>query len=147
MTHEDSGKYAAKHPQDTPVNERIAEMIRTKSTGNRLACGTAEMISKELGVDMSDVGTNADLLEIKIEKCQLGLFGYGDKPEHGKDIQAADSISDEMKKALEEKAENGKVSCASLWSIADRLGVKRKEVSAACEALKFKIKACQLGAF
>ena len=147
MTHEDSGKYAAKHPQDTPVNEQIADVIRAKSTGNSLACSTAEMISKETGIEMSEVGITTDLLEIKIEKCQLGLFGYGDKPDHGKDIQAADSVSDKMKKALEEKAENGKVSCTSLWSIAARLGVKRKEVSAACEAMKLKIKECQLGAF
>ena len=147
MTHEYSGKYAAKHPQDTPINERIAEMIRAKSQGNRLACGTAEMISNELGVEMSEVGITSDLLEIKIEKCQLGLFGYGNKPDHGKDIHVAGSVSDEIKKALEDTAVNGKVSCAELWSIADRLGIKRKEVSSACEALKLKIKECQLGAF
>jgi hypothetical protein len=122
-------------------------MIQAKSQDNRLACGTAEMIAKELGVDMSEVGKTADLLEFKIEKCQLGLFGYGDKPDHGKDIKASDSVSDEMKKALEEKSGKGKVSCAALWSTADRLGVKRKEVSSTCETLNLKIKECQLGAF
>jgi len=27
---------------------------------------------------------------MKIKECQLGLFGWGEKPSHGKDIQAAD---------------------------------------------------------
>jgi hypothetical protein len=39
------------------------------------------------------------------------------------------------------------LSCAAAWEIADRLGVKRLEVGAACENLKIKVKPCQLGAF
>jgi hypothetical protein len=147
MAHEYSGKYATKHPPDTTLNKQIAEKIREKSPGSGLSCVTGEEISKELEVDMSAVGITADLLEIKIKRCQLGLFGYDKKPNHGKDIQAADTVSDEMKNALEETAENGAVTCAALWTIADRLGVKRKAVSAACETLNLKIRVCQLGAF
>ena len=147
MTHEDAGKYAAKHPPGTKLNEQIVKAIREKSAGGALACGTGEKISKELGVEISAVGITADLLEMKIKKCQMGLFGWGEKSNHGKDIQAADSVSAEMKSALEEVAENGEVICAVLWAIADRLGAKRKEVSAACDTLKLKIRKCQLGAF
>jgi hypothetical protein len=147
MTHKDSGKYVSKHPSGAKLNKRIAEIIREKSTKNGLACGMAEMISKELGVEMAEVGTTADLLEIKIIKCQLGLFGYGDKPEHGKYVKAADSVSGEMEKALDDAADNGRVTCAALWSIADKLGVRRRETSAACDTLKLKIHECQLGAF
>ena len=147
MTHKDAGKYAVKHPSGKALNEKVARMVRKKSPGGELACAMAEKISKELGVEIPEVGFTADLLEIKIKKCQLGLFGYGKKPNHGKDIQAADSVSDEMKCAIEEAAENGEVTCAALWRIADRLGTKRKEVSAACEALKLKIRECQLGTF
>jgi hypothetical protein len=147
MTHEDAGKYAAKHPPGTTLNEQIAEAIREKSPDGKLACGTGEKISEELQVEISEVGITADLLEMKIKKCQLGLFGYGEKPNHGKDIRSADSVSDEMKSALEEAAENGLITCAAVWTIADRLGAKRKAVSAACDTLKLKIRACQLGAF
>jgi hypothetical protein len=147
VTHEDSGKYALKHPPGTKPNELIAKAIREKSPGRELACGVAEEISKELKVNMSEVGIAADLLEMKIKKCQLGLFGWGKKPDHGKDIQAAPSVSAEMKNALEEVGENSAITCASLWAIADRLGVERKAVSSACEALGFKIRACQLGTF
>ena len=129
MTHEDTGKYALKHPPGTRPNEQIAKAIREKSPGGELACGIGEKISKELKVDISDVGITADLLEMKIKKCQLGLFGWGKKPSHGKDIHAAVSVSVEMKSALEEVAENGVVTCAALWVIADRLGAERKAVS------------------
>ena len=147
MTHKDAGKYASKHPSGKALNEKVARMVRDKSPGGELACVMAEKISKELGVEIPEVGFTADLLEIKIKKCQLGLFGYGKKPNHGKDVQAADSVSDEMKDAIEEVAENGEVTCAALWMIADQLGAKRKEVSAACETLKIKIRKCQLDAF
>jgi len=147
MTHEDAGKYALKYPPGKRPNEQIAKAIREKSSGGELACAMGEKISKALKVDMSEVGITADLLEMKIKKCQLGLFGWGKKPNHGKDIHAADSVSVEMKRALEEVAENGVVTCAGLWVIADRLGVERKAVSAACETLRLKIRVCQFGAF
>ena len=98
-------------------------------------------------MNLSKVGTTADLLEIKIKKCQLGLFGWGNQPDHGKDIHAAGSVPKEIRDALEEAAENGRVTCSAIWSIADRLGIERKEVSTACETLGLKIRACQLGTF
>ena len=147
MTHEGSWKYALKHPQGKKPNEQIAKAIREKSPGNELACAMGEKISKELKVDISEVGITADLLEMKIKKCQLGLFGWGKKANHGKDIHAAKSVSVEMKKALQAVAENGAVTCAALWAIADHLGIERKEVSTACDTLGLKIRACQLGTF
>jgi hypothetical protein len=79
--------------------------------------------------------------------CQLGLFGWGEKPNHGKDIPTADSLSIEIKSALEKAALNGMITCAALWIIAEGLGVKRKIISAACETLRLKIRSCQLGTF
>ena len=147
MTHEDAGKYAAKHPPHTERSEQVATAIRGKSPDGALGCAMAEKIAKELKVKMAEVGTTADLLEIKIKECQLGLFGWGDKPGHGKDIQAMDAVPADLRSAIEKAVVNGMVSCAAAWRIADQLSVKRKAVSAACEALKLKIRPCQLGAF
>lgn len=147
MAHEDAGKYAAKHPAGTTVNEQIAKAIREKSPGGKLACAAGEKISKELNVSIAEVGVTADLLEMKIKECQLGLFGWGEKPHHGKDIRAADPAPAQTRSALEKVAVNGTVSCAALWKIADQLGVERKAVSSACETLKLKIRFCQLGTF
>ena len=104
MAHEDAGKYAAKHPPGTTLNEQIAKEIREKSSGGKLGCAMGEKISKELKIGIAEVGITADLLEMKIKECQLGLFGWGEKPSHGKDIQAADSVSVEIKSALEKAA-------------------------------------------
>jgi len=147
MTHEDAGKYAAKHPPGTKLNEKIAKAVREKSSGGGLACAMGEKISKELGVEVAAVGITADLLELKIKNCQLGLFGWKDKPNHGKDIQAVESVAAEMKTAIEGAAEEGEIICAALWAIAERLNTNRKEVSGACETLGIKIRKCQLGAF
>jgi hypothetical protein len=147
MTRKNAGKYALKHPPGTTLNEQIGKAIRERSPGGDLACGVAEKISKELKVDMSEVGITADLLGMKIKKCQLGLFGWDGKPNHGKDIHAVDSVSVEMKSALEKATENGAVTCTAAWAIADRLGVERRAVSSACETLGRKIRNCQLGAF
>ncbi len=147
MTRRDAGKYAAKHPQGTAQSEPIAKAIREHAPDGGLACAMAEKISKKFTVPMAEVGINADLLEIKIKECQLGLFGWDDEPSHGKDIRPAASVSVEIKSALEKAAVNGKVACAALWKIADQLSVERRVVSAACEALEIKVRACQLGAF
>ena len=147
MTHEDAGKYAAKHPPHTERSEHIVRVIREKSPDRALGCAMAEKIAKDLKVQMAEVGTTADLLEIKIKECQLGLFGWGDKPGHGKDIQPMDSVPAELRSAIEKAVVNGMLSCAAAWRIADQLSVKRKVVSAACDTLGFKIRPCQLGAF
>lgn len=112
-----------------------------------LACEAGEKISKELKVEISEAGVTADLLEIKINKCHLGLFGWGEKPNHGKDIRATDLVPVEIKTILEKAAEKGAARCSALWAIDHRLGVKRNSVSAACDTLKLKIRSCQLGAF
>jgi hypothetical protein len=147
MTHEYAGKYALKHSPGTKPDEQIAKAIREKAPGGELACAVAEKIAKDLRVGIPEVGVTADLLEMKIKKCQLGLFGWGKKPGHGKDIRATDSLSAEMKSALKEATENDVVTCAAAWAIADQLGTERRAVSAACETLGLKIRKCQLGAF
>jgi len=147
MAHEDAGKYAAKHPTGTMLNERIAKAIREKLSAGKLCCAAGENISQELNVRLVEVGIAADLLELKIKECQLGLFGWGEKPNHGKDIQTTASVSVEIKSALKMIAVNNRVNCAELWGAADRLGVGRKVVSAACESLGLKIQSCQLGTF
>jgi len=56
MTHEGAGKYALKHAPGTRPNERIEKAIRENFFDGTLACGIAEKVSKELKVDLSEVG-------------------------------------------------------------------------------------------
>ena len=144
MTHEDAGKYKAKHPAGTAVDASIAAALEQKADGGRVTCAAAEEIAVNLSAALPEVGKNIDLLEYRITECQLGLFGY--EP-HGKVVEPAESVSDELRAELERFAGSGEISCASAWGVADRLGLQRMAVAAACELQGIKIRRCQLGAF
>ena len=83
-------------------------------------------------------------MEIRIGKCQLGLFGHGknDKP-----VKPAKTIRTDIEEAIKEALVNNRLSCKAAWEIAEKFGVPKMRISSLCEALKIKIKPCQLGAF
>jgi hypothetical protein len=144
MTHEDAGHYATKHPQGTALNTTIAKAIENKATNGTLTCAAAHAIAEDLKVAPAEVGRSMDLLEIRLTKCQLGLFGY--TPEK-KIVTPADSVAPDLEAAIKAAVENGRLSCERAWQLADEWGLKRLAFSAACEAIGIKVKPCQLGAF
>ena len=141
---ESEGHYAAKHPPGTEADDRIAEAVRVAAPDGRVSCAAAHRIAADLDVRPSEVGRTLDLLEFRIAKCQLGLFGY--RPEK-KIVEPAENVSPELREALSAALENDRVPCAAAWSIADRFGMARLEVAAACEAMNLRVSPCQLGAF
>ena len=48
---------------------------------------------------------------------------------------------------LKKRAENGKISCSVARKVARDLDISPREVGAACDELKIKIFACELGCF
>jgi hypothetical protein len=144
MTHADKGRYAAKHGTGKGPDEKIAAAVRLKAGKGTLACADAERIAADLGAAMAEVGRTLDLLEIRIGSCQLGLFGHS--PE-GKSVRPADQVAPELEAAIRSTLVGGRLPCAAAWGIAGQRKIPRMAVSAACEALKIKVKPCQLGAF
>jgi hypothetical protein len=144
MTHSDAGRYSAKHAPGASPDERIAGAVREKAVEGALPCVEAERIGAVLGVKLEEVGRTLDLLELRIGRCQLGLFGYG--PER-KAVQPAASVSPDLAEAIRGRLADGRLPCKAAWEIAEELKVTRMEVSAACETKKIRIKPCQLGAF
>ena len=144
MTHEDKGKFFAKHPKDTKVDDDLKQEIIEQAKNNNITCKKAEEIAGELGATLEETGRTIDILNIKITKCQLGLFGYG---ESQKIVQPAKEMPPDLKKSITSSLENGMLSCAAAWEIAGKFNISRMKVAAACEALQIKIKPCQLGAF
>lgn len=144
MTHEDAGKYRAKHPAGTVCDPAIAAALGQKMEDGRITCAAAHGIAGDLEVAPSEIGKAIDLLEYRIIECQLGLFGYS--PER-KIVKAADVISEDLRGHLGRFAADGEISCASSWEIAQTLDIGRMDVAAACELLDIKIRHCQLGAF
>jgi hypothetical protein len=144
MTHADKGKYFTKHPKDSKIDEDLKKEILEQVKNNSISCKKAEEIAGELGFMLEETGKAIDILNIKITKCQLGLFGYG---ETKKIVEPAKEITPELKESITSALENGSLSCTAAWEIAGELNTSRMKVAAACEALQIKIKPCQLGAF
>jgi len=144
MTHSDKGHYAAKHAPGQRPDEKISALVRLKVEEGKLPCADAEGIGAELGVTMAEVGLTLDLLEVRISKCQLGLFGYVQK---GKIIRPDEKFTPELERAIRGRLSDGRLPCADVWQIAAEMNVPRLKVSSACETLKIRIKPCQLGAF
>jgi hypothetical protein len=143
MTHSDTGRYAAKHAKGGSPDERIVRAVREEATEGELACAGAEGIAAALNVSLAEIGRTMDLLELRINRCQLGLFGY---PE-GKAIRPAVAVAPDFDAAIRGRLADGRLPCKAAWEIAAERKVARMEVSSACEALKIRIKPCQLGAF
>ena len=144
MTHEDAGHNAAKHPRGTELNTKLAEALKGKSRDGQITCAAAHRIARELEVSPADVGVALDLLELRIGKCQLGLFGYGPQK---KAVKPAEKVSPKLEEALRKSVVDNRVSCLSCWEIARGLSLVRMDVCAACESLNIKIVSCQIGAF
>jgi hypothetical protein len=136
--------YRAKHPLGTPPDPDLAGALSEIAEDGRITCAAACGLADTLRVDPAELGKVADLLELRIIRCQLGLFGY--EPEK-RIVKPAEVVPYGLRERLEATVADGKISCASLWEIANELGLKKMDVSAACEHLKVKISPCKLGAF
>ncbi len=144
MTHEDAGHYKAKHAPGSSVDPAIEKAVREKVSDSGLTCAAAHKIAEAFSIDPLEVGKALDLMEIRIHKCQLGLFGY--KPEK-RIIKPAPHVAPALAERLRNASPGGRIACRTVWEIADQFGITRLEAAASCEALDLKIAPCQLGAF
>lgn len=144
MTHEAAGHYAAKHPHGAVADPVVAAALEATVQDERITCAAAFAVADDLGISPSEIGRTLDLLEYRIVRCQLGLFGYS--PEK-KIVQPAAEVPQAVAKHLESTASEGRLSCAACWETAKTLGMEKMAVSAACEGLGLKIGPCRLGAF
>lgn len=142
--HEDKRHFAAKHPKGTKLNPQIARAVKEKISDGKITCAASHKIAYDLKVTPAEVGVAADLLESRLSKCQMGLFGY--RPQK-RIANPAKTISPEMKEAIKNELVDGRISCESCWKISERLRVSKIKVSEACEKLEIKISKCRLGAF
>jgi hypothetical protein len=144
MAHEDAGHYGAKHSGEK-IDTAIADEIHEKEKDGRISCAAAHRIAQKKGCSPKMVGMNIDLLEKRIYRCQLGLFGHGTKK--GKAVDPSPVVAPVLKKAIADAMDGDRISCEAAWAVANRLKLAKIEVSNACETLKIKICHCQLGAF
>ena len=144
MKQQKGNKFANKHESNAQLNEEIKDHIIRQTKNNELPCAVAFKIAAELNVSPAEVGKTADLLEMMLVKCQLGLFGY--KPEK-KIVKPKAAENPDLASAIQDARVDGNLSCEKAWEIASRFDVAKMKVSSICEQLKIKVKPCQIGAF
>ena len=144
MAHEDAGHYAAKHPEGTEVDPEINKQLQKKVTKGKISCAAAHDIAGELKITPELVGIAIDLMEARIHKCQLGLFGY--QPEKCI-VKPDENPSIDVQSAINAQLVDGRITCRKCWELADTRGIKKMDVSSVSEGMGVKIKKCQLGAF
>lgn len=132
-------KHAGKSP-----DPKIEAELSLNGIQGELPCAVAFDIATRLNVAPAEVGISCDLLNIKISKCQIGLFGY---PPNKKVVTAAKDPVPALKEALLAAQTDNRITCWIAWETAARLKVGKIAVGNACEAMGIKIKECQLGAF
>ena len=113
-------------------------------TGGEISCAAAFRIAGNLAVDPEEVGFTMDSLELKIAKCQMGLFGY--RPQKCI-VEPAERVEQPLEAAIRKALIDGRLPCIAAWEIAESLKVSKMAVASACESQRIKISACQLGAF
>ena len=144
MTHEDAGNYPGKHDPKEKPDPEITSAIMAHSGARQITCADLHKIATELKANPLDVGKTADLMNIKIIKCQLGLFGHS--PE-SRVVEPAETVSPEMGQSIRDQSGEGHLSCEGAWKIAEQLQTEKMDVCNAAEAMKVKIRFCQLGTF
>ena len=144
MSQNKDKEFREKHGSDVKANSLIKDKILKCAKNDELSCSVAFEIAKDLEVSTAEIGINLDLLNFKLIKCQLGLFGY--KPKK-KIVKPQNSVDKDLKDAICGTLVNGKLSCKSAWDVASRFNVRKMTVSFTCEAMDIKISNCQLGAF
>lgn len=144
MSAKKKSPYSEKHGPDSRPDPRIEQEIRQRCEKEAISCLRAFEIAERLNVGALEVGRTADLMNIRVVKCQLGLFGY--TPEN-KIVRAEKTSNQALLDAIEESSENNRLTCEQAWKIARQLNIGKRKVSNVSQAAGIKIKNCQLGAF
>ncbi len=136
--------YSKKHGPDALPDLSIKNEILKRTKDESVPCAVAFEIAETLRISPKEVGKTADLMNFKLTKCQLGLFGY--QPQK-KIVKPRNTIEENLKDTVSQSLTQGKLSCKDAWEIASRFNIGKMAVSGACETMGIKIKDCQLGAF
>ena len=144
MAFREGKKFAEKHEHEKITDPILKDNILKRAKNGEIPCAVAFEIARELNISPDMIGMSIDLLNIKLTKCQMGLFGY--KPQK-KMLKSTNLANPDLKDAISEALVEGGLSCKRAWEISSRFNLHKITVGRACEFLEIKIKNCQLGAF
>lgn len=134
-----------KIPDDFSPDESIRKRFIQHVSSGKLACAEAFRLAREFNLPESEIGHYANLCDVHLEKCQIGLFGYG--PCKKRLVEKQDHVDPDLVSAVKEKTTDGIIFCAAVFSISELLNIGKIDVGSACETLGIKVKKCRFGAF
>jgi hypothetical protein len=75
MSKNKSKPYSLKHDPNLRPDPHIEQALIRKRADSESPCTLAFEIARDLSVTPEEIGRTADILDIPLAKCQLGLFG------------------------------------------------------------------------
>ena len=130
------------------VTPELKTNIEQRLQKGLLPCAQAFTLAKQQDIEPAEVGKAADALQIRLGRCQLGLFGYP-----GKQGWKASGVMDqeyppELETAIKSKAgTENHINCKAAWDLAKEYGISRMHIGYIIDNLGVRIVGCQLGAF
>ncbi|MEA3407079.1 MAG: hypothetical protein U9R48_03235 [Chloroflexota bacterium] len=131
------------------MEEKIREQVEKLAVDGNLSCDKAHALASQLGVSPLQIGRVVnDATNLRFYRCQLGLFGYGPKPEgKHKIVLPAARVPKEIEEAIAARARHGLISCRAIWRVAEEFEYPRLAMANIVEALNLRVVGCQLGCF
>ena len=136
--------FSEKHGPGAVPSPLIRHQIENRLQNDELWCASAFKIARALDVSAGEVGKTADLMNVRLARCQLGIFGFGARK---KIVQPVDSPVDGLEDAIRAALVEQRLPCRAAWNIARKFKVAKMTVSGVCESIGIRIGPCQLGAF
>lgn len=129
--------------------EQVSSAAAPYIVEGQLSCADAHSLAASLGLTPGQLARAvADKTDFRFYRCQLGLFGYGQKSAGlSKIVLPARHVPEEIKADIEAVAHEGGISCSDVWAIAERHAYPRLGLSNIVEAMGLKVRPCQLGCF
>lgn len=131
------------------MREEVIKAAEQIATDGQIACADVHEVATRLGVSPLEVGRAVSrATDLRFYRCQLGLFGYGPKPEgKHKIVLKAAHIPSEIEAAIDGRVRDGSISCSDAWEVADQFRYPRLGIANIIEAMGLKVTPCQLGSF
>lgn len=125
-------------------DETIAEKIKERMENGYLSCSVAFKLADQLGLSNGEMGRYADVLDLRLTKCRIGLFGYGKGVKLVKQLELVDTV---LESRVDQFVKNERVNCEDVLKVADEFKISPVQVGSVCQTRGIKIKNCCLGAF
>jgi hypothetical protein len=127
----------------------VLDILHNMAVNGEVACADAHCVATNLAMDPGEIGLAVDRASgLRFNRCQLGLFGYGNKSEgKHKIVMTAVVIPPDIEAALRAHLVDNAIHCLAVWQVAEEFRYPRLGIANIVQALGIKVAPCQLGCF